>query len=540
MVDPRRLTPGEREEKPDKIFTEEDIIDSVEAMAENFHRAMSDVIAALNEETKRRAKKQADYMLKLELAGIKVTDEDRIKRLQEYEKKRVQQTLASQKEINDQLMQEIKSYGKSGKEQAKEAEKKKKENERLNKVLNEIASKLSKSTELEKEGKDKEAAQLKKEADKLADSALKDERQRQFLSEFKNNVKDQLGKTVSAIANLGTALSSEVNRVIDMYSKYYSSVNTRLQGTNKTFFELEKTIRGNIGLANPFVRAQSVMENMNALVSQGIATNIEQRAFLGGLSEKIATTFEYNNETLLRLARLQRIDSTGLRLGMEASINRFLNANFQNTEYLNQTFNNVSAALLEASSQMGPEEAVSFEASIHKWLGSLVSLGMSDSTATTLASALGALSAGDINALQSNQFNSLLTLAASRSGEDYADLIIHSLDESKTNKLLIEVVGFLKEISMSSNQVLKSQYAQTFGLTLSDLRAIQNINTNQLQLESIKDTTFTPRNMEAYLAQMAGSVLKRTSFADMLKIAMDNVMFSTSANIANNPLTLGI
>lgn len=526
-----RLTPGDRDERPEKILTEEDIISSVELMQKEIKTAMSDVIEELNRETKKRVKEQAAFMEKLQLEGIDKEQKYKLQRLQEYEKKRLQQSLATQKEINDGLMKELKMYGKAGKESAREAEKKKKESENLNKTLNEIVDLMNKSAEAAEKGNEKEAATLEKQADKLADQALKEDNKRKSLMDFKNNVKDQLGKTISSLANIGNKVSSEVNNVINVYAKYQSAINTRLQGTDKTFKEMEKTIRSNLGVSNPFVKTSEVMENLNMLVAQGIGTNLEQRAFLGSLSEKIATTFKINNETLLRLARLQRVDSTGLRMGMEASITNFLNAHFQNTEYLNNSYNTVASALLEATSQMGVNAAVSFESAVHKWLGSLSSVGMSDSAISNLASALGALSAGDTTSLQSNQFSSLLTLAASRSDQDYAELLIKNLDANKVNKLMTEAVGFLKDISMSNNQVLKSQYAQTFGLSLSDLTAIKNLNTDNI-ISDIKETNITPYIITNYLAQMVGSYSDRMSLAEQIKNVMSNITFSASAEIA--------
>ena len=41
------------------------------------------------------------------------------------------------------------------------------------------------------------------------------------------------------------------------------------------------------------------------MVSQGIAFNVEQSAALDVMKDKIATTFEATNTTLLRLVRIQ-------------------------------------------------------------------------------------------------------------------------------------------------------------------------------------------------------------------------------------------
>lgn len=67
------------------------------------------------------------------------------------------------------------------------------------------------------------------------------------------------------------------------------------------------------------------MDNVQSLAQQGIVYNIEQRAFLETISDKIAATFDTTNATLLRLVKLQQSDSTASRLGMEAYLTRYFN-----------------------------------------------------------------------------------------------------------------------------------------------------------------------------------------------------------------------
>ena len=113
-------------------------------------------------------------------------------------------------------------------------------------------------------------------------------------------------------------------------------------------------------------KTSSMLESLNELVAQGIAFNLEQRAFLDTLGEKIATTFDVANSSLLRIVKLQQADSTASRLGMEAYLTRYFNEMFQDTQYLSSTFDNVTAALLEATSQMQTKQSVEFEYIVQK------------------------------------------------------------------------------------------------------------------------------------------------------------------------------
>ena len=70
---------------------------------------------------------------------------------------------------------------------------------------------------------------------------------------------------------------------------------------------------------SPFLKQEKAVENLRTLVGKGIAVNVEQRAFLDTISEKIATTFEATDASLQKLVRIQQADSTAARLGMESA-----------------------------------------------------------------------------------------------------------------------------------------------------------------------------------------------------------------------------
>ena len=117
---------------------------------------------------------------------------------------------------------------------------------------------------------------------------------------------------------------------------------------------------------SPYIKQEDLANNVQAMVTSGIAFNIEQRAFLQTIKSKIADTFDATNGTLLRLIRIQQADSTAARLGMESSLTAFLNNMYENTEYLKQVSDGVKANLEEAMSLMSAVDAVGFEYSVQK------------------------------------------------------------------------------------------------------------------------------------------------------------------------------
>lgn len=117
---------------------------------------------------------------------------------------------------------------------------------------------------------------------------------------------------------------------------------------------------------SPFVQQKDVVEKLKTLVGQGISFNVEQRAFLDTISEKIATTFEATDASLIKLVRIQQADSTAARLGMESALTSFLNNMYETTEYMQQAADSIRANIYEASALMDAEKATEFEYQVQK------------------------------------------------------------------------------------------------------------------------------------------------------------------------------
>lgn len=117
---------------------------------------------------------------------------------------------------------------------------------------------------------------------------------------------------------------------------------------------------------NPFVQQSAVTNNIKNLVGQGIAFNVEQRAFLETIKDKIATTFEAADGTLLKLVRVQQQDTTAARLGMESALTSFLNNMYETTEYMQSAAKEIRSNLYEASALMTAESATQFEYQVQK------------------------------------------------------------------------------------------------------------------------------------------------------------------------------
>lgn len=362
------------------------------------------------------------------------------------------------------------------------------------------------------------------------------------------NAQSATKQVMQGLINALQGLSDSVNSNMKTYTELQKGTNARLQGKQlgagwraagllagknpmDTFGIMESRLSLAVGI-NPYFRTETMLTNLSNLINEGISSNVEQRAFLQTASENIANTFDVANGALLRIIRLQQQDSTAARLGMEAYLTRFLNSLVDNTEYLNQTFDNVQEALVETSSHMSVQAATELEYVIQKWLGSLVGVGMSDTTATNIAQALGYLGSGNVDALSSSNLQNLLVMAASRSNLSYSDLLTQGLNATNADLLLNNLVAYMVEIEKSGNNVVKSQFANTFGISYSDLAAAANLAPS---MKSIYGNTKSFSDMYGELAYQLTMVPLRMSMSTMFDNLWENLEFGLGKNIASSP-----
>lgn len=328
--------------------------------------------------------------------------------------------------------------------------------------------------------------------------------------------------------SLNSALSS-VDSYIKSYTQYMSSVTTRLQGSGLTYKGLTADIGKNLA-TSPYLKQTDMLTNLNKFVESGIAYNLETRAYIATATSKIATTFDAFDSSLLRLIRIQQADSTVARLGMESLLTKFLNARYEDTSYLNNS-GSVTASLLEAESLMGLKGATEFEYAVQRWLGSMSSLGVSSNTINMIAQGLGYLGSGNISALSSN--SSLQNLFAMASGGSYGNLLTGGLTAGSASDIIRNIVGLGQNIAMSGNNVVMSQFASLFGLSISDLVSLLNITTEDVKeiTKGIVDYEKLRNETTNQLATMG----QRTMLSEMVENVLSNAMSTIGQGIANDP-----
>lgn len=353
--------------------------------------------------------------------------------------------------------------------------------------------------------------------------------------------------TEAGLDKLASALSSYAQKLdgtIDKIGSYKGSIDTRLQGSSLetkggSYWDKISTDLTEIASTSAIVKQSDIAEKVSSMVGQGIAFNVEQRATLEVMKDKIAGTFDATNATLLRLVRIQQQDTTAARLGMESALTSFLNNMYETSEYMQSIAQQVKSSLEEAASLMTSKSAVSFEYQVQKWLGSMYSVGMSDNTVQSISNALGQLAAGQLEGITSSGTGTLLVMAANEAGLNIADMLSEGLDESSTNQLMSAMVEYLSGIydQTKDSKVLQQQFASVYNMTASDLKAIANLATST---STVKSSRLSYASALGQLNKMASTMSNRTSTGEMLNNVMDNLQYTLSNGIATDPSLYGI
>ena len=541
----------------DKIIPNFTSIEGFESVADAAYKVFSDLISDLSKEEQKAIKNSAELKKKYEEASVKIAQK-------EYQSKSVAEKLHYQeqqknadklkkaeleraKEVANKTSkndaERIKALEDIAKEEAviqKRSEESQKEIKRLKKLSldAEMAGltkrqkkELAQQKELEDKRKAYEDAKAAYDGSAESERSLTQAKKELDKAEYEEKLRKSLENLASSMANF---VDGMVNSATSVLTEYSGKVSARLQGTDTTFSNIVSTYQG-ILTGSPYIQIKNVLSKVAQLSEAGIAYNLELRAFLGTISENIASTFDAANGTLLRLIRLQQADSTDARLGMEAVLTRFLNEMYEDTSYLSNVADSVGSSILDASSQLTRDMSQEFEFTVDKWLGSLYSVGASEAFINSIAQGLNLLGTGDVSALASNeQLQTLFAMAASRAGISYPDILLNGLDAKTTNDLLKSIVEYLGEIAQGTNQAVKSAYGGVYGFNLSDLRAIQNLTTTDIQ--NISTTNLTYKQAQQELQNQLGEVPGRLTMAALLGNVLENVKWTAGSEIASNPL----
>ena len=323
------------------------------------------------------------------------------------------------------------------------------------------------------------------------------------------------GTLSQATSTLVNAVDQSLNKYLDAQQK----LSAHLSGSTTSLTSVLDRMQSTLSTTN-LVRQEKVFDNLGSLVRSGITYNVEQRAFLQTLAQDIDMVFNAQNGSLTQLIRLQNNDLSSNRMAIEYSLQKFLNQNYQTSEYIKDAFNSVSNSLLTAQSTMSSRNAVDFEGTVQTWLGSMYSAGMNKTTVESLASALNALGSGDISNLGSGISN-LVLMGAARAGLDYGALLNNGLDANTTDKLLASITSYMQEMGANQSNVVRSQLGNLFGVNITDLISANNMRSSSGSVTSDISDLFNDYN-------------EFVTFGTGLKNTLENLKWSFGTNVASD------
>ena len=502
-------------------------------------------------QNQRKQQQQKEYMLRLQRNQV----EDENQRIEINEKLKLlgQQAVNTQILLDNAKARQVKldeHIAKGAEENATRAERfanaqqrankfveKQKENQKLHQRIlreNQAIIEDTASTEEERAAARERIAQEQEDNDNRNASALAESG---FSSASSAEGLSTFSKILDVVSGISKKMSQNFTQAVNFQNQYMGKVDARLQSEEAQtgfFKQITDDVQSAVG-ASRFVSQKELLQNVAKLTENGIAYNIEQRAMLATLSDKMVTTFDVLDNTLQRMIRIQQADLTMSQLGSEAQLTKFLNSQFEDTSYLNTMYDSVLAALTDSISSMDKNNATSFTYAVQKWLASLYSVGLSDQAVATIASGINALASGNINTLNSNQpLSVLMNMSATNAGLSYSDLLTQGLNASNVNDLMRSMVDYLGTIAENTtdNQVLRSQWSDVLGITLTDLRAVSNLTNNDISAIYRSNTTYDQSINETQ--NQLQTVVGRTAASERVQTMADNFMFNWGMNMAQN------
>ena len=334
------------------------------------------------------------------------------------------------------------------------------------------------------------------------------------------DIRDNFGSAIGDVAvGLHSALSKQLDSTINSYVENYQTMMASLVGSKNDWEKITDNLNNALS-ASSLIKQQDVYKNLTELVKAGISGNVEQRAFLETLSNDLNLLLDTHTGSLARLIRQQNTSIAENRLAIQYSLREFLNENYATSEYIKNAYTKVAESITELQAINTTSDAASMESVLQTWLGSYYSAGVSDTTISNLASAINALGTGDISNINSN-ISKLVMMGAARSNESYGNLLTNGLTADSISSIMSGITSYAKEIT--GNNVVRSQWANIFGLTLSDLEALKKVG-------FAEGASSVSSNINKIFENYSNLVPKSVG----LKNIFENAMFTTGTNIASN------
>lgn len=300
---------------------------------------------------------------------------------------------------------------------------------------------------------------------------------------------------------------------------------------------------------------EEYLNSMKTIVKTGYLKDLESRTFIAAMKEQLLPTFSETNATLYRILRLVdsgNSNSTHQRLAIQSYLTRYLNQYYEDSEYIQSQFSSIEAALLDSiavkgsDKAIGNEETLTYESTVQAWTAALYASGVSSGVISNIAKGIDYLASGNIEALSQNEsIMNFFAIAAAKSELSIAEMLINGLDNSDIYSMMETIVRYLSDISSSSNNVVRSEYAKIFGMSVADMIGVQNfveggglsalLETKPLSERGATSTEFSEQlhslfNLTSFGTYKGSRIPVQSYLANMI----DNALTDTALKIGNN------
>lgn len=337
----------------------------------------------------------------------------------------------------------------------------------------------------------------------------------------------------SGLQALSQAMDKAITTAANQMANFYGVIKANVENSAYTFESIQEKA-DEVLTANRFVKQVDYLNEIANLTNQGLVSDLETRALLDVISKKTLGTFNATEKGLTELIRLTKLNQTTAQFGLELQLKRVLNSVFQDHSYLNGLYDAITGAIQDADIST-TSDITTFNSTIQTWLGAMYESGMSGGIVESIAKGINSLGSGNVSALASDESTQrLFLLAMDRIGMDFADVLQQGLTASETNQLLNSTVQYLNEIATntSDNLVLKSSYSNLFNLSVSDMRAIQNLAS---KADVISSSIVNTAQANAITKDAVTNIVQQNTLAsEAWENVFANLQYSFGSNIAQN------
>lgn len=341
------------------------------------------------------------------------------------------------------------------------------------------------------------------------------------------------GKILDVTSAVRRSIDGWVDDAARVLSNYYGKINASLEGATKDFSSISANAVESLGLSR-FVRQTDYIEQIARLTASGVSFNVEQRALLETIKDKTIASFDAVDGNLLRLIRLRQQDLTATQFGLEAALRTTLNKVFKDSAYLNELYDTINGAIMDAAIVSGSSDITEYNSTIQSWMGAMYESGVSSGVVQKIAEGINYLGSGNVAGLASDaDLQRLILLSMDSINMDYADILQRGLSSKDINDLMTAIVKYLTQIAKntSDNNVLASSYTNLFSMSMSDLKAITNLY-NNLGSWSIVNSSSALAKTNEELSFIQST--ERTTVAEQIQNIMDNAKYTFGQSIAKD------